>query len=83
MLPLFDEVNENERKPIRLTSRKGERAVIKPVEKGERPPAQAILLQAEAGYQHAIGWITIEGLEIRNGYDGVKIYNAHDVVIRN
>jgi hypothetical protein len=70
-------------KPITLTSRKGEEAVIKPVEKGQRPAAQGILLQAEAGYQHAIGWIVIDGVEIRNAYDGVKIYNAHDVVIRN
>jgi hypothetical protein len=71
-----------EGKPITLTSRKGKRAVIQPVEKGQRPPAQAVLLQAEAGYQHAIGWINVEGLEIRHGYDGVKMYNAHDVVVR-
>jgi hypothetical protein len=72
-----------EGKPITLSSRKGERAVIQPAEKGQRPPSQAVLLQSEAGYQHAIGWINIEGLEIRHGYDGVKMYNAHDVVLRD
>ena len=72
-----------EGKPITLTGRKGERAVIRPVEEGQRPPGQAVLLQAEAGYQHAIGWIHVEGLEIRHGYDGVKMYNAHDVVVRD
>jgi hypothetical protein len=72
-----------EGKPITLTSHEGQRAVIQPVEKGQRPPAQAVLLQAEAGYQHAIGWITVERLEIRHGYDGLKMYNAHDVVIRD
>jgi hypothetical protein len=70
-------------KPITIRSKEREKAVIKPVEKGERPPAQGILLQAEAGYQHALGWITIEGVEIRNAYDGIKIYNVHDLVIRN
>src|SRR5688572_31489224 len=40
-----------EGKPITLTSRTGERAIIQPVEKGQRPPGQAVLLQAEAGYQ--------------------------------
>ena len=41
------------------------------------------LLQAQEGYQHPIGWITIEGFEIRYAWDGVKLYNAHDVVIRH
>lgn len=70
-------------KPIMLKNHPGERAVIQPGELGEEPHGHGVLLQAEEGYQKPIGWITIEGLEIRYGWDGVKIYNAHDIVIRN
>jgi hypothetical protein len=31
---------------------------------------------------NVIGWITIEGFEIRNCYDGLKFHNAHDLTIR-
>jgi hypothetical protein len=70
-------------KPIVLKSHPGEQAVIEPGEYGKRPLGHGVLLQAREGYQKPIGWITIEGLEIRHGWDGVKLYNAHDVVIRN
>jgi len=72
-----------EGQPIVLKSFPGEQPVIQPGERGERPPGQGVLLQAQEGYQKPIGWITIEGLEIRYGWDGVKFYNAHDVAIRN
>jgi parallel beta-helix repeat protein len=36
-----------------------------------------------AGAPNPIGWITIEGIEIANGYDGIKMHNAHDVIVRN
>ncbi len=41
-----------------------------------------ITLEAAAGYKSPIGWIVIEGLEIMRGWDGIKMYNAHDVIIR-
>ena len=63
--------------------KQGERPVIQPGELGKEPPGHGVLLQAQEGYQKPIGWITIEGLEIRYGWDGVKLYNAHDIVIRN
>ena len=69
--------------PIVLKSYPGEKAVIQPGQRGKKPPGHGVLLQALEGYQKPIGWIIIEGLEIRYGWDGVKIYNAHDVVIRN
>src|SRR5262249_23761667 len=69
--------------PITLKNYAGERPIIQPGEQNERPPAHGILLQAREGHQKPIGWITLEGLEIRYGHDGVKFYNAHDVVIRN
>jgi hypothetical protein len=31
----------------------------------------------------AVGWFVIEGLELKNGWDGIKIYNVHDTIIRN
>ena len=71
-----------EGKPIVLKNHPGEKPVIQPGERGKQPPGHGLLLQAEEGYQKPIGWITIEGLEIRYGHDGVKFYNAHDVVIR-
>jgi len=70
-------------KPIMLKNYPGERPVIQPGELGKQPPGHALLLQAQEGYQKPIGWITIEGLEIRYGHDGVKFYNAHDIIIRN
>lgn len=72
-----------EGKPILLKNHEGERPILQPGERAQRPPGQGILLQAEEGYQKPIGWITIEGLEIRYGWDGVKFYNAHDIVLRN
>ncbi len=70
-------------RPIVLKNYPGERPVIQPGEPGKQPPGQGVLLQAQEGYQKPIGWITIEGLEIRYGWDGIKIYNAHDIIIRN
>jgi hypothetical protein len=70
-------------KPIVLKNYPGEQPVIQPGESGKEPRGHGVLLQALAGYQKPIGWITIEGLEIRYGWDGVKIYNAHDIIIRN
>lgn len=70
-------------KPILFKNYPGERPIVQPGEPGQPPPGQAIRLQAREGYQKPIGWIIIEGLEIRYGHDGVKFYNAHDIVIRN
>jgi hypothetical protein len=70
-------------RPIVIKKYPGERPVIQPGELGKQPPGQGVLFQAQEGYQNPIGWITIEGLEIRYGWDGIKIYNAHDIIIRN
>ncbi len=81
--PVVLRFSGQEGKPIVLKNYPGERPVIQPGERGERPPGHGVLLQAQEGYQKPIGWITIEGLEIRYGHDGVKFYNAHDIVIRS
>ncbi len=72
-----------EGKPITLKNALGDRPVIQPGQQHQQPPGHGVLLQAQEGYQNPIGWIAIEGLEIRYGWDGIKIYNAHDIVIRN
>jgi len=72
-----------EGRPIVFKNYPGEQPVIQPGELGKEPPDHGVLLRAKEGYQKPIGWITIEGLEIRYGWDGVKIYNAHDIIIRN
>ena len=81
--PVILRFSGREGKPITLKNYPGERPVIQPGERGKEPPGQGVLLQAQEGYQKPIGWITIEGFEIRYGWDGVKLYNAHDIVIRN
>ena len=41
-----------------------------------------ILIQHSSGPNVAIGWITIEGLELVNGHDGIKFHSLHDSTIR-
>lgn len=42
-----------------------------------------ILLENSAGDQVGIGWITIEGLEIHHGYNGIKFASLHNATIKN
>jgi hypothetical protein len=60
--------------PIKLLNAPGQFPVID-------IPSQRVLLAA-SGVTTPIGWITIEGFEIRNGSEGIKFNNAHDVTIR-
>ncbi len=41
-----------------------------------------VLLQNSAGINDPIGWITIEGFDIRDCYNGIKWYSLHDSTIR-
>lgn len=63
-------------KPIVLKNYPGERPVFDGEGKGR------IELQSEHGWRKAIGWIIVEGFEVRNGWDGIKFYNAHHIVLR-
>jgi hypothetical protein len=65
--------------PIKLLNAPGEFPVIDCIDYRK---VHRVLIQNAAGYNNAIGWITIEGFEIRDCYDGLKIYNAHDTTIR-
>lgn len=41
-----------------------------------------IILEHSGGINKPMGWITIEGFEIRNCYDGIKFHSAHDFTVR-
>lgn len=66
--------------PIRLANYPGESPVI--VWPGVLTNEQ-ILIQHSSGSNVAMGYIIIEGLEITNGYDGIKFYSMHDSLIQN
>lgn len=68
--------------PIRLAAYPGASPKITFIDP-EGANFDRILIQNFAGHTVAIGWITIEGLELTNGHDGVKYYNLHNSVFRN
>ncbi len=65
--------------PIKLLGYPSESPVIECID-----PTQLhrIILQNESGGTIPIGWITIEGFELRNCYDGIKMHSGHDITIR-
>ncbi len=65
--------------PIKLLSAPGESPLINFIDKHQ---LHRVLFQNKAGSKYPIGWITIEGFEIAHAYDGIKIYNGHDLTIR-
>ncbi len=78
--------------PIKLLNAPGQSPAIEcedggPIIQTERYPrptnAYMILLQNFSGNNKPIGWITIEGFEIRNCYYAIKFYNAYDLTIRH
>lgn len=64
--------------PIKLLNVPGQYPIINFINKTRN----LVLIQNLAGYNKAIAWITIEGFEIRNGYNGIKLYNGQDLTIR-
>lgn len=65
--------------PIKLLNAPGEFPVIDCIDRNQ---GHRVLLQSSAGSSKAIGWITMEGFEIRNCYNAIKWYNLHDSIIR-
>lgn len=63
-------------KPIVFRSVPSEKPVVDGEGRGR------IELQSEQGGRKPIGWITVEGFEVRNGWDGIKFYNAHHIVLK-
>jgi len=67
--------------PIKLLNVSGQFPIINCNSKSSSN-ANTVLFQNSSGYKNAIGWINLEGFEIRNCYNGIKLYNLHDSVIR-
>src|SRR6185437_2809742 len=65
--------------PIKLLNQSGQFPVIECIDKNQ---LHRVLLSASGSSKNPIGWITIEGFEIRNCYNGIQLFNAHDVTIR-
>jgi len=64
-------------KPIVFKNAPGEKPVVDGEGRGR------IELQSEQGWQKPVGWVNVEGFEVRNGWDGIKFYNAHHIVLRS
>ncbi|MGQ0556349.1 MAG: right-handed parallel beta-helix repeat-containing protein [Nitrospiraceae bacterium] len=65
--------------PIKLLRASGESPVIDFVDKSS---SKQVRFENLSGSRYPIGWITFEGFQVRNAYDGIKIYNGHDLTIR-
>jgi len=65
--------------PIKLLSAPGEFPIIDFVDKTTN---KQIRFQNFSGSKYPIGWITVQGFQIRNAYNGFKINNGHDLTIR-
>lgn len=65
--------------PIKLLNVPGQFPIINFIDKSQY---HRIVILNSGGSIKGIGWITIEGFELRNGYEGMKIYNGHDLTIR-
>lgn len=66
--------------PIRLLNYPNESPIIQFIDPNSS--SNRIEIKNARRFNRAIGWITIEGFEIRNGYEGIKYYNLHDSTIR-
>lgn len=65
--------------PIRLLNYPGESPLIDYV---DQQVGDTVTVLHAAGQNVAMGYLTIEGFEIKNGYDGIKFYGMHNSVIR-
>lgn len=64
--------------PIKLLNYPGELPIINFTAQTD---FDHVVIENNAGFANAMGWITISGFEIRNGYEGIKFYNLHDGTI--
>lgn len=68
--------------PIKLLNAPGESPTIDFGVTASNRLVHRIQIDAAGPETIPIGWITVEGFELRNAYDGIKINSAHDVIIR-
>lgn len=66
--------------PMRLAAYPGEMPVI---DFPARVSTNRILIEHGSGLTNPMGYITVEGFEIKNGWEGIKFLNMHNSVIRN
>lgn len=66
--------------PIKLLNAPGEFPIINCTSKSDLK-VNSVLFQNSSGYRYAIGWINMEGFEVRNCYHGIRVFNLHDSVI--
>jgi len=65
--------------PIKLLNAPGESPVVDCIDSSK---LHRIIIEHPSGSLNPIGWITIEGFEIRNCYNGIKVISGHDLTIR-
>jgi len=65
--------------PIKFLRAPGESPII---EFADKASSKQVRFENLSGSRYPIGWITFEGFQVRNAYDGIKIYNGHDLTIR-
>jgi hypothetical protein len=65
--------------PIKLLNAPGESPIVDCIDASK---FHRILLEHPSGPLNPIGWVTIEGFEIRNCYNGIKVISGHDLTIR-
>lgn len=68
--------------PIKLFNQSGQLPVINCTTSKSSYPRIYLLGSGSTPSARAVGWITIEGFEIRNCYNGIKFENGHDLTIR-
>ncbi len=66
--------------PIKLLNAPGQFPIIDCIDKSIRH--DMILISNSSGLKNRIGWITIEGFEIRDCHHAIKFHNLHDSIIR-
>ena len=66
--------------PIKLLNYPGESPVIDWVD--QQVGDTVIIYHNAGGNNQALGYLTIEGFEIKNGHDGIKFHAMHNSVIR-
>lgn len=67
--------------PIKLLNAPGQFPIINCRSK-TNDKANSVLFQNSSSYKNPIGWINLEGLEIRNCHVGIRLVNLHNSVIR-
>jgi hypothetical protein len=65
--------------PIKLLNYPGENPVIDWI---DQQSSDQLLVQHGSGQNVAVGYLTIEGFEIKNGWVGFKFYSLHNSIIR-